>query len=102
MKLGEFIENFSHNNLIRLHYSIPGGCKSVLDDWNSVSMDWEVNKGKGVYRHYINNEVKGLASIYSLDGNYPEAINIIIDKLEVQPQIDEVIDGDENEIAIGY
>ena len=42
MKLGEFIENFSHNNLIRLHYKIPGGNTCVLDDFDEVSMDWEI------------------------------------------------------------
>ena len=47
MKLGEFIENFSHNNLIRLVYKYKGGHILVLDDWNTVSMDWEVNKQKG-------------------------------------------------------
>lgn len=57
MKLGEFIKNFSHNNLIRLHYKIKGGQELVLEDWNDVSMDWEINKQQGIFRHYINNEV---------------------------------------------
>jgi hypothetical protein len=95
MKLGEFIEKFSHNNLIRLHYKIKGGNRLVLEDWNDVSMDWEVNKAKGKFRHYINNEVLGLASIllYGTKGqSYPEAINIVIEELENQPMIDEVED----------
>lgn len=95
MKLGEFIKNFSHNNLIRLHYKEKGGNRLVLEDWNDVSMDWEVNKTKGNFRHYVNNEVLGLASIL-LYGNkgqsYPEAINIVIEELENQPMIDEVED----------
>jgi hypothetical protein len=93
MKLGEFIEKFSHNNLIRLHYKEKGGNRLVLEDWNDVSMDWEVNKQKGKFRHYINNEVLGLASIYFQPGkghHYPEAINIVIEELENQPMIDEV------------
>ena len=93
MKLGEFIEKFSHNNLIRLHYKEKGGNRLVLEDWNDVSMDWEVNKQKGKFRHYLNNEVLGLASIYSQPGkghHYPEAINIVIEELENQPMIDEV------------
>jgi len=94
MKLGEFIEKFSHNNLIRLHYKEKGGNRLVLEDWNDVSMDWEVNKQKGKFRHYVNNEVLGLASIYFSPGNgsnhYPEAINIVIEELENQPMIDEV------------
>lgn len=98
MKLGEFIKKFSHNNLIRLHYKEKGGNRLVLEDWNDVSMDWEVNKQKGKFRHYVNNEVLGLASIYFSPGNgsdhYPEAINIVIEELENQPMIDEV----ENEL----
>lgn len=93
MKLGEFIEKFSHNNLIRLHYKEKGGNRLVLEDWNDVSMDWEVNKQKGKFRHYINNEVLGLASIYFQPGkghHYTEAINIVIEELENQPMIDEV------------
>ena len=93
MKLGEFIEKFSHNNLIRVHYKDKGGNRLVLEDWNDVSMDWEVNKQKGKFRHYINNEVLGLASIYFQPGkghHYPEAINIVIEELENQPMIDEV------------
>ena len=96
MKLGEFIEKFSHNNLIRLHYKEKGGNRLVLEDWNDVSMDWEVNKQKGKFRHYVNNEVLGLASIYFSPRNgsnhYPEAINIVIEELENQPMIDEVED----------
>ncbi len=94
MKLGEFIENFSHNNVIRLMYKDKGGHKCVLNDWNDVSMDHEILKGKGKNRHYINNEVLGLAGIYfqSYSCNYPEAINIVIEELEDQPMIDETQD----------
>ena len=63
MKLGEFIKNFSHNNVIRLLYKCKGGHKIVLNDWNDVSMDWEVNKQKGKFRHFVNNEVIGLTTI---------------------------------------
>lgn len=90
MKLGEFIEQFSHNNLVRLLYKTKGGNKLVLDSWEDVSMDWEINKGKGVFRHYINNEVVGLMSIFIEKGNYTEAINIIIEELDDQPIIEEV------------
>lgn len=91
MKLGEFIEKFSHNNLIRLLYKTEIGHELVLNDWNDVSMDWEVNKQKGKNRHYINNEVLGLAAVYIHPNqtNYPEAINIVIEKLRVQPHLDE-------------
>lgn len=94
MKLGEFIKNFSHNNLIRLHYNIKGGHELVLEDWNEVSMDWEVNKKKGVFRHYIDNEVLGLVGI-NFCGNkgmhYSEALNIVIEKLDNQPFVTETI-----------
>jgi len=92
MKLGEFIKQFSHNNMIRLHYKIKGGHQCVLEDWNDVSMDHEILKGKGKNRHYINNEVLGLTGIYFQTGHthYPEAINIVIEELENQPMIEEV------------
>ncbi len=90
MTLGEFIQNFSHNNVIRLVYPIKGGHELVLQDWNDVSMDWEVNKGKGKFRHYVNNQVLGLASIYFSRGvDHPEALNIIIERLENQPIVEE-------------
>lgn len=91
MKLGEFIKKFSHNNLIRLLYNNKGGHKLVLKDWDDVSMDWEINKSKGLNRHYVDNEVLGLASILVSDSNYPEAINIVIEELEYQPIVKELI-----------
>lgn len=77
MKLGEFIENFSHNNVIRLVYKIPSGHSTVLKDWNQVCMDWEINKGLGKFKDYINSEVIGIAQI-SMRNRYEDAINIII------------------------
>lgn len=83
MKLGEFIEKFSHNNTIRLLYNISGGHEIVLQSWDDVSMDWEINKGIGEYGKYINNEVLGISSILVYDkSRYPEAINIIIERSE--------------------
>ena len=90
--LGEFIKQFSHNNMIRLHYKTKEGYECVLNDHNEVSMDWEVLKGKSKNRHYINNEVVKLVSILYTSGHYPEAINIVIEKLDNQPFIEEVID----------
>lgn len=95
MKLGEFIENFSHNNVIRLVHKNKGGHRVVLDNWNDVSMDWEVNKAKGKFRHYVNNKVLGLATISFRTGDgvhHSEAINIVIEELENQPQVEEAID----------
>lgn len=93
MKLGEFIKQFSHNNIIRLVYKNKGRHKLVLDDWNGVSMDHEVLSGKGKYRHYIDNEVLGLVGISFPSGegyNYPEAINIVIEELENQSFIKKI------------
>ena len=93
MKLGEFIKQFSHNNIVRLVHKEKGGHKLVLEDWNDVSMDHEITRGKGKNRHYINNEVLGLATISFQPGqghHYPEALNIVIEELEDQPMIYEV------------
>jgi len=92
MKLGEFIKQFSHNNIVRLHYKIKGGHQCVLESWDDVSMDHEIVNGKGKNRHYINNEVLGLVGINfrSGDTHYPEAINIVIEELENQPLIEEI------------
>ena len=95
MKLGEFIKQFSHNNIVRLVHKNPGGHKLVLEGWNDVSMDHEILNGKGKNRHYIDNEVLGLAGINFPSGqghHYPEALNIVIEELENQPMIDEVIE----------
>jgi hypothetical protein len=94
MTLGEFIKNFSHNNIVRLHYKIKGGNQCVLEDWNDVSMDHEILKGKGKNRHYINNQVLGLTTINFQPGHnhYPEALNIVIEELENQPMIEETPD----------
>ncbi len=94
MKLGEFIKNFSHNNIVRLMHKEKGGHRCVLDSWDDVSMDHEILRGKGKNRHYINNEVLGLAGIYFNSGhsNYPEAINIVIEELVNQPFISETED----------
>jgi hypothetical protein len=95
MKLGEFIEKFSHNNIVRLVHKEKGGYKLVLEDWNDVSMDHEITRGKGKNRHYINNEVLGLATISFQPGqghHYPEALNIVIEGLENQPMIEETKD----------
>jgi len=95
MKLGEFIQNFSHNNVVRLMYKEKGGNRLVLEDWNDVSMDHEILKSRGKNRHYIDNEVLGLATIHFRPGvehHYPEALNIVIEELENQPFIEEVVD----------
>lgn len=100
MTLGEFIKNFSHNNLIRLHYPIKGGAEIVHKSWDDVSMDHDVINGKGINRHYIDNKVIRLDSILVTKSHYPEALNIVIEKLENQPFIEEnVLDNTNGEMA---
>jgi hypothetical protein len=93
MKLGEFIKNFSHNNVVRLLYKEKGGHRSVLEDWNDVSMDHEILNARGKNRHYIDNEVLGLSTINFHSGqgcHYPEALNIVIEEMDNQPFIKEI------------
>lgn len=90
MKLGEFIKEFIEpNSLIRLVYKEKSGYRIVLDTWDDVSMEWEVLKGKGKNRHYVNNEVVGIVCV-GTTGHYSEAINIVIEELGNQPFIEEV------------
>lgn len=89
MTLGEFIKQFSHNNIIRLVYKDKADYTPVLGKWDQTSMDHEVLNARGKNRHYINNKVIGLVGIYTPD-HYPETINIAIEKLENQPQVEEV------------
>lgn len=92
MKLREFIEKFvERNSLIRLLYKEKGGHRIVHESWNDVSMEHDVLNGKGINRHYINNEVIEICSIL-VGGPYSEAINICIEELENQPYIEEVKD----------
>jgi hypothetical protein len=91
MNLGEFIKEFSRNNIIRLHYKEKGGHKCVLESFDESSMCWEVLKAKGKNRHYINNKVLSVIGICNVK-KHPDAINIVIEKLENQPFIEEVID----------
>lgn len=96
MKLEEFIEKFVQpNSLVRLLYKDDagsGGYKTVLEDWDCVSMEWEILRGKSNNRHYIDNEVIGVKDILIHKCPYSEAINIVIEKLDPQPQVEEVID----------
>lgn len=81
MILTDFIEQFIQpNSLIRLVYKIRGGCHEVvLNNWDDVSMEWEILKNKGKYKEYIDCEVIGITSIL-VGGPYSEAINICIKK----------------------
>jgi len=78
MKLEYFILAFSHNNMVRLLTKHEGGHKIIADNWDDISMDWEIVQGKGRFADYAKANVIGLASILT-GGAYPEAINIVIE-----------------------
>jgi hypothetical protein len=76
-----------------LVYQTESGHLCALSDWNICSMEWEVLKGKGVNRHFINNNVIGITDIVvSNEYRNAEAINIVIEQIKPQPQIEEIID----------
>jgi len=75
--INEYIEG---NSLVRVLYKNPGGHKLILDDWDGVSMDWEIVKGVGKYAPYVNHKVLGIASILTF-GHYRESINIVIEEI---------------------
>ena len=92
MKLGKFKENFIEpNSLVRLVYKQKSGHEIILKTWDDVSMEWEILKGKGKNRHYINNDVLGVACIAGMK-RYSDAINIVIERSETQPIIEEVFE----------
>lgn len=98
MKLGEFIEAFSHNNIIRLHYhneGEEGGYVCVLENFDQVSMDWQVNRGEGKYAAYKDHEVIKLLTI-GTTSRHPEALNILIER----KPLDELRDGKLEEIGL--
>ena len=50
-----------------------------------------MNKQQGKFRHYVNNEVIGLVGIeFSNEIKHHDAINIVIEKLENQPHLEEL------------
>lgn len=81
MKLKEFAESFvCRNSLIRLWYPVLGGGHSMVakGDGRSVCMEWELIKGEGLYKLYVDHEVIGVTDILCDDS--PEAINIVIEE----------------------
>ena len=94
MQLGQFIKKFIRpNTIIRLVYQTESGHLCALSDWNKTSMEWEVLKGTGVNRHFINNNVIGITDIIiGTEYRNSEAVNIVIEQIKPQPQIEENID----------
>ena len=81
MILKDFVREYiNQNSLVRLVYKIPGGSKLVLDSWDDVDMAWQVVKGEGRFRSYINHQVIHITDI-SVRGSYSEAINIVIEEI---------------------
>jgi len=81
MKLKEFVEKFvEHNTLIRLLYKNKGGHEVVLNDWDDVSMEHELLKGKGKFKNYADHKVRGVTDVLVVKSPYSEAVNIVIEK----------------------
>ena len=81
MTLKEFVKDFIQpNSLVRLLYKEGEGFTPVFGKWEDVGMEWEILRKQGIYRHFIDNKVIGLKDILVKSSNYPEAINIIIER----------------------
>ena len=80
MQLKTFVEKFVCNNsLIRLWYPCDGGHQIFGKDIDTLSMEWELIRGEGVFKDYVDSEVIGVTDIL-VDGHYKEAINIVIER----------------------
>ncbi len=96
MELKEFVETFiCRNSLVRLWYPTKDGNELVIpNDKKSACMEWEIIKGEDIYRKYLTHKVIGITDIYTY-GSYPEAINIVIEKIELddwrQQQLNKLI-----------
>ena len=79
MKLKDFVSKFIEpNSVIRLWKPIKGGHEMIANHNDDVCMNWEITDEIGIYKDYINNEVKGVTDILMSKSNYMEAINITI------------------------
>lgn len=80
MKLIDFVKEFiCPNSIIRLLTKISSGHEIIAKEWDDVSMEWQLIKGKSIYNDYSENEVVGITDIH-VGGKYSEAINIVIKK----------------------
>ena len=73
--VGKFVE---HNTLFRLLYKNKSGHEIVLNDWNDVSMEHELLKGKGKFAQFADHEVCGVTDVLIRHGHCTEAVNIVI------------------------
>lgn len=80
MTLKEFIENFvCHNSLIKLWKPIKGGHELLVENEETVCMEWQIIKGSDIWQNkYADVTVIGVTDILC-DDHYREAINIVID-----------------------
>ena len=98
MILKEFLETFiCRKSVIRLWYPTKGGSEMVPDSvsCNDVSTEWSTLRGEGIYKKYLNHKVIGVTDILVTRGNYTEAINIVIEKIELddwrEQQLNEIL-----------
>ena len=79
MQLKDFVSEFIEpNSIIRLWSPIKGGHEIVGKTMDSVCMNWEITDEIGIYKKYINNEVKGVFDVLLNNSKYQQAINITI------------------------
>ena len=79
MKLKDFVlEYIEPNSVIRLWSPVFGGHELISKNVDDVCMNWEITDEVGIYKDYINNEVKGVTDILVHKSFYKEAINITI------------------------
>ncbi len=81
MTVIDFISQYvQHNSIVRLVYKNPGGHRTVLNyEWDVVSMEHEITKGRGKFAAFTKHKVIGVASILT-HGSYADAINIVIEE----------------------
>lgn len=74
MNLKDFIENFVESNtLIRLQYKTESGHEAVNGD--NPEMEWKLKEGV-----YADRKVIGVTDILYPHSNYPDAVNITIER----------------------
>lgn len=88
MKLIEFVEKYiCPNTLIRLWYPISGGHTLA---YPTELMEWEMLNKPTSLLMYLDSTVIGVTDIL-VEGNYKEAVNLIIKKPAVKQTIDNLI-----------
>ena len=79
MRLSKFIKKFVNRNaLVRLVFPQKNGHMCVGESWDTVSPAWEILKGEGPFRDFLEFDVKEITDIIITEHLHKEAINIVI------------------------